>query len=77
MPLYEYKCEACGTITEVLEKSYQSNMVGHCPQCDKERTFTKLFSVFAAPAAKFKNVGVCGEPRGSCGGGGACGCGGH
>ena len=78
MPLYEYKCNECGTVTEVLAKSYRNDMRGQCPTCNEERPFTKLFSVFAAPAGNhFEAVGACGEPRGSCGGGGTCGCGGH
>jgi len=77
MPLFEYKCDTCGKITEVLEKAARNTAAGFCPACQEERTFTKLFSVFAAPAAQhFESVGSCGEPRGTCGQGG-CGCGGH
>jgi putative FmdB family regulatory protein len=77
MPLFEYKCEVCGKVTEVLEKSGRDSAVIYCKQCNKEQSFTKQYSAFAAPAVKFKDMGTCGEPRGSCGGGGSCGCGGH
>jgi putative FmdB family regulatory protein len=77
MPLFEYKCDECGSVTEVLEKKQRNSATGFCPTCTRETSFTKLFSLFAAPAGpKDDGLGMCGEPRGTCGGG-ACGCAHH
>jgi putative FmdB family regulatory protein len=32
MPLYEYKCEACGEVTEVLQK-FSDEPLAKCPHC--------------------------------------------
>jgi len=77
MPVYEYKCETCGEVVEVLERRVQDRTQGYCPNCEADRNLQKLFSLTAAPQkSNFESVGMCGEPRGTCGGGG-CGCGGH
>jgi putative FmdB family regulatory protein len=77
MPLYEYKCDTCGQVVEVLETNHKNRAEGYCKNCEGERKFTKLFSLTAAPQTKHtENIGMCGEPRGSCGGG-SCGCASH
>lgn len=77
MPLYEYKCDDCGQVVEVLEARVKNRAEGYCPICEGERKFTKLFSLTAAPQkSEFADMGMCGEPRGTCGGGG-CGCSSH
>ena len=77
MPLYEYKCDSCGKVVEVLESRHQNRAEGFCPSCDGERKFTKLFSLTAIPQKDhFESVGMCGEPKGSCHGG-SCGCSHH
>lgn len=45
MPIYEYKCNQCGEISEVLLKSMSAQ--AFCPHCDSG-DLTKLIS---APAA--------------------------
>lgn len=74
MPLYEYKCDSCGNVVEILESTVKNRAEGYCPNCEGERKFTKLFSLTAAPQSKDSDgLGMCGEPRGTCHGGG-CGC---
>ncbi len=42
MPLYEYRCDACGHAFEALQKMSDEPLV-HCPACD-ETTLRKLVS---------------------------------
>jgi putative FmdB family regulatory protein len=73
MPIYEYRCEKCGEVSEVLILGEQEAPV--CAQCGSG-DLVKLMSAhntpgssrpFAAPAAG----GCCGSP-GSCGTPGSC-----
>jgi putative FmdB family regulatory protein len=51
MPLYEYKCDACGHRFEVIQK-FSDPLVDTCPKC--KGTVRKLFS---SPAIQFKGSG--------------------
>jgi len=52
MPIYEYKCEACGHVFESLQKISDAPLV-ECPVCGKE-TLRKLIS---SPAFRLKGGG--------------------
>ena len=62
MPLYEYRCDACGRTFEELRSSGEADATISCPSCESDRTARKL-STFAASA------GSSGSPKG----GVACG----
>ena len=51
MPLYEYKCAACGERAEILQR-VSDPPYSHCPKCGGE--MKKLFS---SPAIQFKGSG--------------------
>ncbi|OHB50190.1 MAG: hypothetical protein A2Y10_07725 [Planctomycetes bacterium GWF2_41_51] len=57
MPIFEYKCEKCGKVSEFLEKSMNSKEIHSCPSCGGKK-LTKQFSTFSAqvkqPAAQSK-----------------------
>lgn len=36
MPIYEYKCESCGTEFEAIVKVAQRESDQTCPRCEKE-----------------------------------------
>ncbi|MBU0690962.1 hypothetical protein KKC97_03850 [bacterium] len=74
MPIFEYKCSECGTVIELLEKHCTHEKVQQCPVCDAERIFIKQFSTFAAAASgsASADLGPCGQPHGTCCGGGHC-----
>lgn len=76
MPIYEYKCDDCGTVSEILVKntSKQSEVV--CPQC-QSGNLDKLISAPGAvmskggqladmPSMGCPNQDRCGVPGGSC-----------
>jgi putative FmdB family regulatory protein len=62
MPLYEYRCDACGRTFEELRPSSEADAAISCPSCESNRTGRKLSS-FAASG------GSSSSPKG----GGACG----
>jgi len=51
MPIYEYRCDACGERTEILQRLSEPPLA-HCPHCGG--SMTKLIS---APAFQFKGSG--------------------
>jgi putative FmdB family regulatory protein len=68
MPIFEYRCKACGEVSEFLEKADEP--ARHtCPACGGGQMERKQFAAFSArvapsarPAAK---CAAC-ESRGSC-----------
>ena len=46
MPIYEYRCERCGSRFEVLQRVGEDGKTLHCPTCGYERV-VKQFSAFA------------------------------
>ena len=73
MPLYEYHCEDCDTMVEVLQRRSDEQPV--CPRCEGAK-LTRMLSIPAAPAVRTGAASLpvqgagesCGAPR-CCGGG--------
>ena len=74
MPIYEYKCEDCGTKFEKLLRRSDEAAGLDCPSCGKKH-LTQEFSTFAAHAngapAHASGAPVC--PSGMCSNPGFCG----
>jgi putative FmdB family regulatory protein len=51
MPIYEYRCEACGEITEVIQR-FADAPLAICPRCGGA-----LKKMVSAPAFQFKGTG--------------------
>jgi putative FmdB family regulatory protein len=62
VPLYEYKCQSCGKVHEVLVYSYESSKKPSCPDCGSDDT-RKLLSVPNLLTEKANNPGTtcCGR----------------
>jgi putative FmdB family regulatory protein len=62
MPLYEYRCDACGRTFEELRPSSHADAAIECPSCESLRP-ARTLSRFASGA------GASGAPKGgsSCG----------
>jgi len=52
MPLYEYKCEACGTQFEKIQK-FSDPPIDVCPNCGKG----PVVKLLSSPAIQFKGSG--------------------
>jgi putative FmdB family regulatory protein len=74
MPLYEYRCEPCNEVFEVLVRS--ASDVPECPRC-RGRELARELSVPAAAqvGGKGSPLSVCGPAPASGGGCGAPWCG--
>ena len=77
MPIYEYECEKCNHITEVLRPMDQANDPLVCESCGENKTHRR-HSEFAAGASRDSagalppmppagGCGRCGDPNGPCG----------
>lgn len=71
MPIYEYKCQACGHMMSLLEKSGAKGP-HPCEKCGSEKT-EKAFSTFAAHMSNHAtaacDLGDRGMCQSRCGGG--------
>jgi putative FmdB family regulatory protein len=70
MPLYEYRCEACGAAFERLRRMQEADQDQECPHCASHRV-ERLLSTFAAQTAS-SGAGAlapCGRPASACGSG--------
>jgi putative FmdB family regulatory protein len=52
MPIYEYKCDACGHVLDALQK-VDEEPLKFCPSCSKEA----LRKLISAPAFRLKGTG--------------------
>ncbi len=63
MPIYEYRCDECGTRFEAWLRSMQSPPPDSCPKCGAptiKRT-PSLFAGTAKPAGSGADLGSCGS----------------
>lgn len=70
MPLYEYVCEADGTVLELMRPMAEADKPVADPT-GKGRVFTRKFSTFASKGAEGRSISL----GMGAGGGGGCGCG--
>ncbi len=65
MPIYDYKCDACGNVAEFLLGNFKDSPAA-CPQCggtDMERLLSASYMIkMGAPSS----CGTCMEPSQSC-----------
>ncbi len=66
MPIYEYRCQACGHELESMQKMSDEPLT-ECPECQAPQ-LTKLMSAAGSFQFKEKNRGGC--EAGACGTGG-------
>jgi putative FmdB family regulatory protein len=61
LPIYDYACSHCGTVTEVVHGIHDA-APRFCPACGTEGSLKKAF---APPAVHFKGSGWAKKDRGS------------
>ena len=73
MPIYEYKCQDCGTKFEKLVRRSSDSAELECPSCGQRRLNQELstFAAHASGAPKSSEMPVC--PSGRCSNPGMCG----
>lgn len=73
MPIYEYQCNACGKITEVLTRSGDTGDAVTCGSCGSSN-MKKMPSVTTIPSFPAPKAGktCCGRDE-KCGGPSCCG----
>lgn len=64
MPIYEYKCTACGHVFEAFQRVGDDGSLLRCPACDAEKP-GKIFSAFASSGTD-RSIGSVGAAN--CGG---------
>lgn len=47
MPLYEYRCQACGEVFEKMVRWSETDHSPACPKCQSSQTFKKISMVAA------------------------------
>ncbi len=71
MPLYEYACDADGTVIELMRPADRADDPVEDPE-GKGRRFVRRLSTFAAQSGKTGAAGLpirgcpCGDPNGPC-----------
>ncbi len=65
MPLYEYRCDDCGHLFEILQRMDEGADGLSCPECGRER-LQKQFSTFASAAAGGPAAAQMAPSCGSC-----------
>ena len=58
MPIYEYSCQKCGKLVELLQKSGVNKAGSNCPDCGED-ALTKVFSVTAPSQMAKGSINGC------------------
>ncbi len=66
MPLYEYRCKACGHVFEKMVRWSESDRAPVCPNCNGQET-QKQISSFASSGSSSGSFGSGGSSCGSSG----------
>lgn len=74
MPIYEYKCRDCGTVSELLVGVTQEQPAIACEDCGSESVDRLVSQVSFAIHAGLEDV-MGGSAASSCSCGGSCSCG--
>lgn len=76
MPILEFRCKSCETVSEELVLAGDVAATPVCPKCGKQE-MARLLSTFAAGASHgaSADLGGCATPQ-ACGNAGMCGMGG-
>ena len=76
MPIYEYKCKACGQTSEVLVQSFFSPPAPKCPDCGKDMERRLSPPVMVTEKGRHSGKTCCGREerckKPPCSSGGSC-----
>jgi putative FmdB family regulatory protein len=74
MPLYEYRCNDCSAVFELLRPMADREVAAVCPGCESRASMPLISRVAVHAGSGTSEVASAGGGGGCCGGGG-CGCG--
>jgi len=74
MPLYEYRCNACGEIFEVLRSMAARELAAVCPHCESRASMPLISRIAVRAGAPSGEAAPAASSGGGCCGG-SCGCG--
>lgn len=76
MPIYEYKCDDCGSVSEILVRNTQNPAAVTCSDCQSDNVsrlvsvpgavMTKGSSAVDVPPINCPNVNTCGMSSSDC-----------
>jgi putative FmdB family regulatory protein len=76
MPLYEYRCNDCSSVFELLRPMADREVAAVCPSCESRASMPLISRVAVhAGAGSDDSPSTGGGGGGGCCGGGGCGCG--
>ena len=71
MPLYEYRCNDCRSVFEVLRTMAERELAAVCPSCESRASMPLISRVAVHSSGGAESAGASG---GGCACGGACAC---
>ncbi|MBN1872815.1 MAG: zinc ribbon domain-containing protein [Anaerolineae bacterium] len=77
MPIYEYRCQECGTPFEARRSMRDADTPIACPKCGSTHAKRGLSLFFASGSSGVIKGASGGSSCSSCGGGSCASCGGH
>jgi putative FmdB family regulatory protein len=75
MPLYEYRCNDCASVFEVMRPMAQRELAAVCPACESRASMPLISRVGMLVGAESGALDRSGPSAGGGCCGGACGCG--
>ena len=75
MPLYEYRCNDCASVYEVMRPMAERELAAVCPRCESRASMPLISRVGMLVGGDSAPAGQPGPTAGGGCCGGACGCG--
>ena len=75
MPLYEYRCNDCASVYEVMRPMAERELAAVCPRCESRASMPLISRVGMLVGGASSPAGQTGPAAGGGCCGGACGCG--
>jgi len=75
MPLYEYRCNDCASVYEVMRPMAERELAAVCPRCESRASMPLISRVGMLVGGESSSAGRTGPEAGGGCCGGACGCG--
>ncbi len=68
MPIYDYQCNECGEVFEIMLRFSEAGQLQLCPKCESKNTQKKLSIVASFKVSSSGSINSAGNSCGSSGG---------